>query len=226
MGRFLKSCSAGYFLICHFGMVLRNTPTFWVNILLKTRPKKAPCDVLPHFIKWICLRYEKFEILKLFTIYYRLSLLKSVISITLPYGWNFAKKLTMAINFTWIFVLLLISDHLQFQLEVTAFSDNITLHVKNLTIPNNKVRLFELKHDSTVENIQNLVKEDKSISAEMHIDDIFYYPKHDYMVIYPKHILSKYRKYVLYIPFSGILDTGLLGYYRSSYVDKKSSRRM
>lgn len=66
----------------------------------------------------------------------------------------------------------------------------------------------------------------KLTEDEMRIKNVEFLTKNDYMIVFPKNILSKYRKYVLYIPFEGILDTGLLGYYRSSYNDKASGKKM
>lgn len=39
---------------------------------------------------------------------------------------------------------------------------------------------------------------------EMRIKSVEYLPKNDYLVIFPKNILSKHRKYVIYIPFEGL----------------------
>lgn len=96
-----------------------------------------------------------------------------------------------------------------FQLNVNEFCDNITLHAKNLTIDAKKIELFEVS--------QNEV---------MKIRNVEFMPKHDFLIIYPQSILSKFRKYVVKIPFEGSLDTDLVGYYRSSYLDKEAGKRM
>lgn len=107
-------------------------------------------------------------------------------------------------------------------MNVHAFADNITLHTKNLTISTGKIKLYELQGNNTVESLQiNASEED-----ERKIRKFQFVPKDDYLIIYPLNILSKLRKYVVYIPFEGKLDQSLLGYYRSSYYDKKAGKKM
>lgn len=110
------------------------------------------------------------------------------------------------------------------QMNVNAFADNITLHTKNLTIETDKIKLYELQGNSSVETLQ--ADESGSADSEKKIRKFQFVPKHDYLIIYPANILSKFRKYVLEIPFEGILDTSLLGYYRSSYFDKQAGKKM
>lgn len=109
-------------------------------------------------------------------------------------------------------------------MNVNAFADNITLHTKNLTISTEKIRLFELQANDSVENLQNENKDHSE--AELKIRKFNFLPKNDYLVISPVNILSKFRKYVVKIPFEGTLDSGLLGYYRSSYFDKSTSKKV
>lgn len=100
-------------------------------------------------------------------------------------------------------------------MNVHAFADNITLHVKNLTVPTDKIRLYELKDNVTLD----------TLGDDLAIRKVEFLHKHDYMIIFPKNILSKYRKYIVFIPFEGLLENSLLGYYRSSYYDKKSAKK-
>lgn len=109
-------------------------------------------------------------------------------------------------------------------MNVNAFADNITLHTKNLTIATDKIRLYELQSNNSVDVLQ--ANEKGFLDDERKIRKTEFVPKHDYLIIYPVNILSKFRKYVVYIPFEGVLDTSLLGYYRSSYFDKKEGRKM
>ncbi|KAG5673914.1 hypothetical protein PVAND_003915 [Polypedilum vanderplanki] len=94
-------------------------------------------------------------------------------------------------------------------LTVHEFADNITLHAKNLTIPTMNIELRDVTENENV----------KIKSVEL-------MPKHDFLIIYPQSILSKFRKYVVKIPFVGSLDTDLVGYYRSSYLDKAANKRI
>ena len=103
-------------------------------------------------------------------------------------------------------------------MNVNAFADNITLHTKNLTIGTDKIKLYELQGNRTIESLQ--------ADDERKIRRVEFVTKHDYIVIYPMNILSKFRKYAIHIPFEGSLDQSLLGYYRSSYFDKKSEKKM
>lgn len=83
------------------------------------------------------------------------------------------------------------------QLNVHEFSDNITLHAKNLTIATKDIELYEFSQNEKIK-----------------IRNVEFIAKHDFLVISPQNILSKLRKYVVKIPFEGTLDTDLVGYYR------------
>jgi hypothetical protein len=50
--------------------------------------------------------------------------------------------------------------------------------------------------------------------------------ENDFIVIYPKQELIKGTIYELYIPFEDDLNTGLLGYYKSSYFDRKANEKV
>lgn len=109
-------------------------------------------------------------------------------------------------------------------MNVNAFADNITLHSKNLTIATDKIKLYELQGNKTVETMQ--ANESEQSDDERKIRKFQFLPKNDYLIIYPQSILSKFKKYVVQIPFEGPLTPGLLGYYRSSYVDKKTGHKV
>lgn len=109
-------------------------------------------------------------------------------------------------------------------MNVNAFTDNITLHVKNLTIPFDQIKLYELPVNKTVNDI--IQKPDEFADDEKKIRKSEFVIKHDYLIITPVNILSKFRKYAIFIPFHGNLDQSLLGYYRSSYFDKQAGKKM
>lgn len=109
-------------------------------------------------------------------------------------------------------------------MNVNAFTDNITLHSKNLTIPFDQIKLYELPENKTVNEL--IEKPDEFAEEEKKIRKSEYINKHDYLIITPVNILSKFRKYAIYIPFESTLDQSLLGYYRSSYFDKKAGKKM
>lgn len=109
-------------------------------------------------------------------------------------------------------------------MNLNAFSDNITLHTKNLTITTDKIKLFELQGNNSVDTLMQ--SEDARLADERKIRKFQFVPKHDYLIIYPSNIMSKLRKYVVKIEFEAPLTTALLGYYRSSYFDKASQQKM
>lgn len=43
---------------------------------------------------------------------------------------------------------------MRFQMNVNAFADNITLHMKNLTIATDRIKLFELQSNNSVDMLQ------------------------------------------------------------------------
>lgn len=109
-------------------------------------------------------------------------------------------------------------------MNVNAFADNITLHSKNLTIATDSIKLYELPANSSLEMLQ--ANEKEMSDGERKIRKFQFVAEHDYLIIYPANILSKFKKYVVHIPFEGKLDSSLLGYYRSSYFDKKEGKKM
>ena len=94
---------------------------------------------------------------------------------------------------------------------MTNSPENITLHAKNLTIANDEVKLYELIDDTDTRG------------EEVGIRNIEYITKHDYMIIFLNESISEKSKYQLYIPFEAPLESALLGYYKSSYIDNATN---
>lgn len=92
-------------------------------------------------------------------------------------------------------------------------TSNITLHSKNLNLSTGDITVNKLFGDQ---------KENKGVSIER----TEFETEHDFFIIHLKEPLEKGKKYEIFIPFAGDLGTSLLGYYRSSYLDKKSNSRM
>lgn len=88
---------------------------------------------------------------------------------------------------------------------------NITLHSKNLTIGEKNVKLTEVSDSG---------------SNSMEIKRVQYITDNDYVVFHTSNSMKKGYRYDITIPFEGVLGTGLLGYYRSSYIDQKSQKKI
>ncbi|XP_058833105.1 aminopeptidase N [Topomyia yanbarensis] len=88
---------------------------------------------------------------------------------------------------------------------------NVTLHSKNLTIAEKDVKLTELSPG-----------EPKPIE----IKRVQYITDNDYVVFHASEHMKKGKQYEISIPFEGPLGTGLLGYYRSSYVDQRTQKKI
>lgn len=88
---------------------------------------------------------------------------------------------------------------------------NITLHSKNLTIAEKLVKLSEVSDSG---------------SKIMDVKRVQYITDNDYVVFHTSEPMKKGYRYDITIPFEGALGTGLLGYYRSSYLDQKSQKKM
>ena len=64
-------------------------------------------------------------------------------------------------------------------------------------------------------------------NESLEIRNVEFVTRHDFLIIYPHDILSRYTKYTVKIPFKGLLDDDILhGYYRSSYYDRINKRRV
>lgn len=86
-------------------------------------------------------------------------------------------------------------------------TNNITLHAKNLTINEEKVKV-KLIHD-------------KIELKEVKLDQ-----ENEFLVIVANETFRKGNKYMVYIPFEAPLSSGLQGYYKSSYFDKKRKEKV
>lgn len=104
-----------------------------------------------------------------------------------------------------------------FQIEVISATDNITLHVKNLTISDKELKLYEYTEKL---NIEEQIKKER----EKEIYNISYVPINDFIILSVPHLVVN-QKYLLKIPFEGTLESSLLGYYRSSYIDRQTNQR-
>ncbi|XP_050303200.1 aminopeptidase N-like [Anthonomus grandis grandis] len=88
-------------------------------------------------------------------------------------------------------------------------TSNITLHSKDLTIDENAVSI----RDAT-SKVSKAVKGLK----------ITYEKDHDFLIIHLNEPLIEDHRYEIYIPFKGILNDGLAGFYRSSYIDSVTKK--
>uniref|UniRef100_A0A336M458 Aminopeptidase n=1 Tax=Culicoides sonorensis TaxID=179676 RepID=A0A336M458_CULSO len=86
-------------------------------------------------------------------------------------------------------------------------TNNITLHAKNLTINEEKVKV-KLIHD------------------KIEIKEIKYDDENDFLIIMTNETFRKGNKYMIYIPFEAPLSSGLSGYYMSSYFDQKKKEKV
>nr|XP_022919862.1 aminopeptidase N-like [Onthophagus taurus] len=96
-------------------------------------------------------------------------------------------------------------------LNCTSKTTNITLHSKKLKIDNEHVTLLDVGASNKKDDFIKI----KSI-AQVKADD--------FLVIELEKELDDNKTYELFIPFSGKIEEGLAGYYRSSYLDKESGK--
>lgn len=76
-------------------------------------------------------------------------------------------------------------------------------------------------NDITIKQLVSDAKTAKKISIERTEFD----KEYDFFIIHTNEVLAEGDQYEVFIPFNGELGTGLLGYYRSSYTDKKSNSK-
>ncbi|XP_058444534.1 aminopeptidase N-like [Malaya genurostris] len=88
---------------------------------------------------------------------------------------------------------------------------NVTLHSKNLTLAEKDVKLTDLS---------------SSEPKPMEVKRVQYIVDNDYVVFHTNEPLKKGNQYEISIPFEGSLGTGLLGYYRSSYIDQQTQKKI
>lgn len=88
------------------------------------------------------------------------------------------------------------------------------MHSRNLNVNSSQLELHKLSDDGNVK--------ESSVFVENTDFDL----EHEFFILYTMAKLTKGSKYELVIPFDAELDQGLLGYYRSSYLDKTSQKRV
>ncbi|XP_053669421.1 aminopeptidase N [Anopheles marshallii] len=93
-------------------------------------------------------------------------------------------------------------------------TDKVVLHSKNLTLSEERVLLREIVSDNQPNR-----------SQQIDIKSLEYVTEHDYAVFHVSTPLKKGERYEISIPFESNLSTGLIGYYRSSYIDKKTKQK-
>ncbi|XP_037950077.1 aminopeptidase N-like [Teleopsis dalmanni] len=93
-------------------------------------------------------------------------------------------------------------------LIIAENTNNITIHSQNLTIDEKQISLKNLLHNDR----QNCIS-----STEVN-------PQHDYYIMHLCKQAKQGEEYILTIPFAGILNHKLRGYYRSSYHDKTTNK--
>ncbi|XP_050080101.1 aminopeptidase N-like [Anopheles maculipalpis] len=94
-------------------------------------------------------------------------------------------------------------------------TDSVVLHSKNLTLLERQVSLREVSSDAPQKAL-----------PEIDVKSVEYVTQHDYAVFHVSTPLKKGARYELTIPFESNLGTGLLGYYRSSYLDKRTKQKI
>lgn len=87
---------------------------------------------------------------------------------------------------------------------------NITLHAKNLNISDADILIHQLKGDD---------------KKQVTVNRTEFQEEFDFFIIHTNEILQKDAQYDVFIPFKSDLSKGLLGFYRSSYVDKQSNQK-
>lgn len=96
------------------------------------------------------------------------------------------------------------------KVNVAENAKNITLHAKHLNISSDEIVLHQLNGDER---------------RPLTINKTEFQEEFDFFIVYTNDVLEKDTKYELYIPFKSDLSKGLLGFYRSSYVDKQTNEK-
>lgn len=91
---------------------------------------------------------------------------------------------------------------------------NITLHSKKLNITTNDIRIHAL-----------LSNKDKKCNPKLSVNSTEFLVEHDFFMIHTNEILDEGCRFEIIIPFESDLSTGLLGYYRSSYMDRQTNEK-
>lgn len=95
-------------------------------------------------------------------------------------------------------------------MNVVENASNITLHAKNLNISSDDIVIHQLNG-----NDRRQLSINRTVSQE----------EFDFFIIHTNEVLQKDSQYEVYIPFKSDLSKGLLGFYRSSYVDKQTNSK-
>lgn len=95
-------------------------------------------------------------------------------------------------------------------MNVAENAKNITLHAKHLNISSNEIVLQQLVGDER---------------RQLSVNKTEFQEEFDFFIVHTNDVLEKDSKYELYIPFKSDLSKGLLGYYRSSYMDKQTNEK-
>lgn len=94
------------------------------------------------------------------------------------------------------------------QLDVLENTRQITLHVKDLNVDTSNIRIQDIGEPS---NELNVLQTSNDTS-------------NDFFVIDLDNDLIKGREYLLDITYYAALNEGMIGFYRSSYFDKKANK--
>lgn len=95
-------------------------------------------------------------------------------------------------------------------MNVVENTSNITLHAKNLNISTDSLSIYQLNG-----NNQRQFSINRTEAKE----------EFDFFIIHTNEILEKDAQYEVFIPFKSDLSKGLLGFYRSSYLDKQTKEK-
>lgn len=87
---------------------------------------------------------------------------------------------------------------------------NITLHAKHLNISTADILIHRLKGDD---------------KGQITVNRTEFQEEFDFFIIHTNEPLEKDTQYDVFIPFVSDLSKGLLGFYRSSYVDKQTNQK-
>lgn len=95
-------------------------------------------------------------------------------------------------------------------MNVVENTPNITLHAKHLNISTDSLSIYQLNG-----NDRRPLSINRTEAKE----------EFDFFIIRTNEILEKDSQYEVFIPFKSELSKGLLGFYRSSYVDKRTNEK-
>lgn len=99
------------------------------------------------------------------------------------------------------------------QINVHENTSRITLHSKLLNLDIPKICVTQLGKDG-------------ELGDRLKIRDTEVEEVNDFFSIDLYEQLEKGKQYNVYIPFNASLNKGLMGYYRSSYIDKQLKKRV